>query len=136
TLLERWLVRLSLGYWADSRRDRDMVMWAGGARRGTFEFAHGAVHRAVYRTLDPARRRALHRKVAAALDAKPAAGVPEVLAHHYLEGGAPDRAVPLLLEAAERAALLGAEPEARHARDLAARVAERPGPGPGEDAGS
>ncbi|MGD2115553.1 MAG: BTAD domain-containing putative transcriptional regulator, partial [Acidobacteriota bacterium] len=42
TLLERWLVRLSLGYWADSRRDRDMVMWAGGARRGTFEFAHGA----------------------------------------------------------------------------------------------
>jgi hypothetical protein len=89
--------------------------------------------------LDPERRRALHRKVAAALDpdrqrerataADPDVGPvrrvpPEVLAHHYLEGGLPDRAARLLLEASERAALLDAGPEALHARDLAARAAE------------
>lgn len=132
TLLERWLVRLSLGYWADSRRDRDMVLWTGGARLGTFEFAHGAVRRAVYRMLGPERRRALHRKVAEALEAAPGSPdeppyqvPPEVVAHHHLEGGAPERAAPLLLEAAERAELLDARAEAVYARDLAARSAER-----------
>jgi len=121
TLLERWLVRLALGYWADSRRDRDMVMWVGGARRGTFEFAHGAVHRAIYRTLDPARRRALHLKVAAALEG--ASKVPlEVLAHHYLAGGANERAVSLLLKAAALAESIDAHAEAVYARDLASRA--------------
>lgn len=118
TLLERWLVRLSLGYWADSRRDRDMVMWVGGARRGTFEFAHGAVHRAIYERLDPVRRRALHLKVAAALERT--SRVPfEVLAHHYLAGGANERAVALLLKAAALAESIDAHAEAVYARDLA-----------------
>ncbi len=107
TLLERWLVRLSLGYWADSRRDRDMVIWAGGARRGTFEFSHGALRRCVYQALDPVRRSALHAKVAAALELRIGApdGVPhEVLAHHFHEGGDVERARRLTAEAAEAAA--------------------------------
>ena len=103
TLLERWFVRLSLGYWADSRRDRDMVIWTGGARRGTFEFSHGALRRSVYRSLDPERRRALHAKVAAALELRigpPDRVPPEVLAHHFHEGGDTERARRLAAEAA------------------------------------
>lgn len=114
TLLERWFVRLSLGYWADSRRDRDMVIWAGGARRGTFEFSHGALRRSVYRTLDPSRRRALHAKVAAALELRigpPYRIPPEVLARHFREAGDAERARQLLDEAAARAEALGAVQE-------------------------
>jgi len=114
TLLERWFVRLSLGYWADSRRDRDMVIWSGGARRGTFEFSHGALRRSVYRALDPVRLQALHAKVAAALELRigsPDRVPPEVLAHHFLEAGEPERARRLLDEAAKRAERVGAVPE-------------------------
>lgn len=134
TLLERWLVRLSLGYWADSRRDRDMVIWAGGARRGTFEFSHGALRRTVYEALDPERRRALHGKVAAALELRigpPDRVPPEVLAHHFLRGSALERARNLLIEAAARAETLGAATEAAYSR---ARCDEIPEPSDPADA--
>jgi hypothetical protein len=66
-LLGRWLVRLHLGYWADSRRDRDLTLWAGSAPGARFELAHDAFRRAVYGSLGEERRRVLHGKAAAAL---------------------------------------------------------------------
>lgn len=66
-LVERWWFRLHLGYWADSRQDRDLTLWAGRARTATFEFAHEAIRRAVYGLLEPDRRQSLHRKVHGAL---------------------------------------------------------------------
>lgn len=67
-LFERWWFRLHLGYWADSRQDRDLTLWTGRARATSFEFAHEAVRRAVYGLLEPHRRRSLHRQVHRALE--------------------------------------------------------------------
>ncbi len=36
-LLVRWLVRIHLGYWADSRQERDLTLWAGSAPGARFE---------------------------------------------------------------------------------------------------
>lgn len=62
-LVERWWLRLHLGYWADSRQDRDLALWTARSPNATFEFSHEAVRRSVYGILGADRRRSLHRKV-------------------------------------------------------------------------
>jgi len=121
TLLERWLLRPYARRWSKDPRERDLVLWAQGARRGGFEFAHRLLHRAVYHGLPDDRRRALHRQVADILAERhgPDGGDrPERIAFHYLEGSAGEAALPFVAAAAERALAMDDE-------DTAARLVER-----------
>jgi DNA-binding SARP family transcriptional activator/tetratricopeptide (TPR) repeat protein len=52
---------------------------------GSFEFTHALIRRALYGGLQPARRRQLHSRVAAALEVEKAPSA--VLAHHFLAAG-------------------------------------------------
>ena len=134
-LLERWMGRLRLGYWADSRRERDVSLWTSGTRRRTFEFAHPLLREIVYGALDPERRAVLHRRVAEAFEDRLPVGASlrrsEILGFHYALGRAWARALPHLEAAAETALALGAPATAGWYRDraaeaLAALAAERP----------
>ncbi len=121
-LLGRWLVRLHLGYWADSRQDRDLTLWAGSTPGARFELAHDAFRRAVYGALDVERRRLLHGKVAAALSRRRSGEpvpAPELLAHHLLGAGTWETALENLLAAAGRARALGARAVAEAQEDRA-----------------
>lgn len=111
-LLDRWLVRHSVGQWFASRRERDTVLWANGARRGNFEFSHDIVRRTLYDSLSRTRRRVLHRQVAETLEQRAGddrESCCELLAYHYSRAGAWDRAVVYLKMAAERAFRLSVE---------------------------
>ena len=111
-LLERWLARLRLGYWADSRKQRDVTLWSAGPGRGTFEFSHPALREIVYGSLDEERRAVLHGRIAAVLEAREGPTAPrwrsEILAHHYVEARDWARALPHLEQAAARAIRLRA----------------------------
>jgi predicted ATPase len=89
-MLERRLVRQVAHRWSPTPRERDLVRWAQGARRGELELSHPLVRRAAIAELPEARRRQLHHDVAEALAARAADGVeapPEVVRHHRLEAG-------------------------------------------------
>lgn len=128
-LLDRWLVRIHLGYWADSRRERDLTLWAGSAPGARFELAHDAFRRAIYGSLDPERRRVLHAKVAAALSREPGDEVPppapEVLAHHCLGAETWEAALGHLLDSADRARAMGAATVAAAHEERAHRALDR-----------
>lgn len=101
-LLDRWLVRHATSQWQASRREPDIVLWAGGARRGVFEFSHEIVRRTVYDSLDRTRRRLLHRLVAETLEQRSGEdreACRELLAYHYARAGAWDRTVSYLKRA-------------------------------------
>lgn len=102
-MLERWLIRQFPRYWTADPRERDLVLWARGARRGIFEFAHYRIREAVYRDLNPLARQRLHRQVAQAMGDEAV----EVLAYHWERSGDARRAVPYLLRSADYAAALG-----------------------------
>jgi class 3 adenylate cyclase/tetratricopeptide (TPR) repeat protein len=72
----------------------------------TYRFRHAITQEAAYQTLLFAQRRLLHRTVAEALEALYGDRIEEqlgLLAHHLEEAGEPERAVPYLLRAGERA---------------------------------
>jgi DNA-binding SARP family transcriptional activator len=122
-LLQRWLLRQSTGQWRSGGHEPDLVLWARGARRGRFEFAHAAIRHAVYASLAPGRRRVLHAQVAAALEQLEAGARGrsyDVLAYHYRAAGQIERAVANLQKAAVRARFLLAE-ESAAAYDALAR---------------
>lgn len=102
-LLKRWLIRQFAHTWTNSRRERDIVLWARGARRGSFEFSHKRIRRALYFEVNPLRRSAMHEQVAAALEELWGDRYPERLGHHWLEAGQWERALPALLRSARRA---------------------------------
>lgn len=90
-LLQRWMVRQFLRYWADSRRERDLAMWMQGARRGTFEFAHSSIRRSIARTLSRDRTQVLHRRVARALEERHVSNLESVcewLGYHHMHARA------------------------------------------------
>ncbi|CUS05833.1 putative Adenylate/guanylate cyclase with TPR repeats [Candidatus Promineifilum breve] len=81
----------------------------------TYSFSHTLTQEAVYHTILLKQRRAMHRRVAEvieALAANEANSVAPVLAHHFMEGEAPERALPYLLLAAADALRLHATAEA------------------------
>ena len=81
----------------------------GGAER--YAFRHALTKEVVYDDLLVRERKRQHRAVADALT-RDRTTEPALLAHHLLAAGETERAVPLLLEAAERAAHAGAPREA------------------------
>ncbi|MEM7051768.1 MAG: BTAD domain-containing putative transcriptional regulator [Acidobacteriota bacterium] len=129
-MLERWFIRQFPRYWTDDPRDRDVVLWARGARRGTFEFASYRIREAVYESLNPLRRQQMHHQVGNAFREifhgreREAA---EALAHHYSLAGEWHQALPYLHLSADKAEHLQ-DPETalfycRRGRQAMARVA-------------
>jgi DNA-binding SARP family transcriptional activator len=115
-MLERWLVRQYAHRWSENPRERDLVLWAQGARRGTFEFAHERIRGVAIHDINPIRRRKLQREVAAVMaDRYPPESdeAAEVVWHHYLEAQEPRAALPFCAAAVAKARRLGDEATAR-----------------------
>jgi hypothetical protein len=100
----------------------------------SYRFKHALVHEAAYGSLLKARRRYLHRVVATALESQFSAIVttePEIVAHHFTEGGLPARAVEYWLKAArsamERSAVVEVVNHARTALDLVGSLPDEAG---------
>lgn len=110
-MLQCWLIRQFPRTWTHTGRERDIVLFARGARRGAFEFAHEAIRAAILDDVNPLRRQAMHRDVADAMArvyADDRQIVCESIAHHLIESGDVGRARDCLTMAAERARLAGA----------------------------
>ncbi len=74
-----------------------LVFRDGDADAATYTFKHALVEDVAYQSIPRGRRQALHKAIARALDGpspdgRPAA--PQLLAHHYTEGGEPELAIP------------------------------------------
>lgn len=86
--------------------DAGLVVARGQGASTIYSFKHALVQEAAHSSMLRDRRRMLHLQVASALErdtAETAATDPVLLAHHYTEAGAPDRAIDYHLKAAERA---------------------------------
>ncbi|MCB0117334.1 MAG: AAA family ATPase, partial [Caldilineaceae bacterium] len=99
-----------------------------------FAFAHALIQQSLYRNLLEKQRRALHGAAAAALENRTPHAVTDAvvaLSHHWEESADPARAVPYLLQAAEKARLAYANDEAvtyyQRARSLQEKVGDRKG---------
>lgn len=110
-MIERWLVRQSPISWTHSPRERDLVLWARGARRGTFEFAHESIRKVALEEINPIRRQVLHRAAAEVLRGEQLGEEPyrdERVAFHDMAAGEWQSALPHLATAAKRALEAGA----------------------------
>ena len=104
----------------------ELIREVGRVPEPNYLFNHSLTQEAVYNTILLRQRRALHLRVAEVIEAQRAdntAGVAAVLAHHFIEGEAPRRALPYLLQAAEAALKLHAVNEAIAAYDRARPIA-------------
>jgi predicted ATPase len=111
-MLERWLVRQSPSTWSPSRRERDILLWAQGIRRGWFEFSHAGIRSAILSDIRPRRRGSLHREVADALRetrGQDLDGFQEALAYHEMAAGRPESALGSLETALSHAEAIGAD---------------------------
>ena len=77
-----------------------------------YVFHHTLTHEATYNTILVKERRVLHLRMAEALEQQSGDGAAATLAHHFLEGNAPARALPYLMTAADTALRLNATAEA------------------------
>jgi predicted ATPase len=78
----------------------------------TWRFSHPLIHDAAYWGLLGSARRRLHSRVADLLESATPRGAIGVVARHRAAAGDPERAVPLLVKAAEEASAVGAMAEA------------------------
>ncbi|HEX7185263.1 MAG TPA: AAA family ATPase [Thermoanaerobaculia bacterium] len=127
-MLKRWLIRQFSPYWSSGRRERDIVLWARGARRGSFEFAHPRIRSAIYEDINPLRRQAMHGQVGAALETLYGDRTErscEMLAYHFTAAGQWEKAAVYLEMAARKASALQAVETARYYRRQALEVRER-----------
>jgi class 3 adenylate cyclase len=82
----------------------EIIVAHGQPPLATYTFKHALVHDAAYASLLRDRRRAIHLHVAQEME-KDAAGEatePQLIAWHFAEAGAPDRAIDFYQQAAER----------------------------------
>ncbi len=79
---------------------------------GAWRFGHPLIHDAAYGGLLGSSRRRLHARVADLLETRAATGPIGAVARHRVAAGDGDRAVPLLVEAAEESFAVGAPAEA------------------------
>jgi len=124
-LLRRWLIRQFFHSWTSGRQEEELALWAQGARRGSFEFAHREIRRAILDELNPLRRQVMHGQVAEALARLRGDRDCEALAYHFMAAGEWEKALPALEGAVERALSLGAEDTARRYGDQAVEVLSR-----------
>jgi predicted ATPase len=79
---------------------------------GGWRFCHPLIHDAAYRSLLATDRRNLHTRVADRIEAATPPAAVGVIARHRAAAGDAERAIPLLITAAEQAEVLGARAEA------------------------
>ena len=90
----------------------ELVREVARAADPEYVFHHTLTHEATYNTILVRERRALHLRLAGVLERSSGDGAAATLAHHLLEGNAPDRALPYLITAADTALRLNATAEA------------------------
>lgn len=138
-LLQRWFIRRFVPHWTHRRGEcgeRDGL--EGTFEFGVFEFCHEHIRDAIYHDLNPLRRQAMHAQVACAFEElreNPENGegkgegeeeaTCEALAFHHRVAGQWERAVPYLLQAAERAVALAAKESALRYCDQAIEALSR-----------
>ncbi len=96
--------------------DAEMVYRHGLWGDQVFEFKHALVQEAAYLSMLRIRRQQMHARIGQVLEESfpdTAANQPEILAHHYGEGGVTDKAYDYNLKAGDAAAARYASPEAR-----------------------
>ncbi|MEY9403672.1 putative ATPase/class 3 adenylate cyclase [Bradyrhizobium japonicum] len=98
----------------------ELVVRRGMPPHAEYTFKHALVQDAAYSTLLRAPRQKLHARIAELLEQlfpERGANEPELLAHHFAQGGCADRAISYWLKAGKRAAERSADREAvRHLR--------------------
>ena len=104
----------------------ELIRETGRVPEPSYLFNHSLTQEAVYNTILLKQRRALHLRVAEVIEklrADNPAPVAAILAHHFIEGDAPQRALPWLLLAGATALKLHAAGEAIAAYDRALPIA-------------
>ncbi len=92
-----------------------LLIRRGRPPHASYSFKHALIQEAAYGSLLRSVRRDYHRRIAAALEqlaAYKTSIVPELLAHHFVEGGAPESAIRYLREAGQNAVEASAYSEA------------------------
>ncbi|MEA2520233.1 MAG: hypothetical protein QOF49_2313 [Chloroflexota bacterium] len=92
--------------------------------RGGWRFCHQLILDVAYGSLLATDRRSLHARVADRLEAESTAAPVGLIAHHRAAAGDADRAIPLLVRAAEQALGLGAGAEAAAYFDSATELSD------------
>jgi predicted ATPase/class 3 adenylate cyclase/ribosomal protein S7 len=99
----------------DQLAGSELLFCRGSPPDASYQFKHALMQDAAYGSLLRAKRQEIHQRIAAALEGKypqRAETEPEVLAHHYTEGGLIDAAVPYWQRAGKHAAERSADAEA------------------------
>lgn len=88
-MLRRSLVRHSSIRWRSEPPRYDIALWSEGERRGSFEFAHDRLWRAIYGSIPTARRQRLHLRAAEILASSQGRDddTETLLAHHVQAAG-------------------------------------------------
>jgi class 3 adenylate cyclase len=107
----------------------ELIQRHGTPPRHTYSFKHALVRDAAYATLLKSRRQQLHAHIAAAVEQlrpEVAASEPEIVAHHFIEGGLPAQGVAYLLAAGRLAKERHAVREATSQLETCLRLAAPP----------
>lgn len=108
-----------------ARLDRALAAGVLVVAEGRYRFHHALLRQSLAEGIAPHRRKAMHRDVAARLEASTAA--PGLVGHHWLAAGEPDRALPFSLAAARTAFRVGAHDDVlRHVEPLLAHLPGHP----------
>jgi len=115
-LLERWMIRRFTDHWLPGRRERDLVLWSQGARRGQFEFSSKLIRRAICNQIDPRRRKVIHESIGTTLERMHAVALDdfsELLAYHFGQAENHTKAWKYQLRAGDNARDVAAHATAR-----------------------
>lgn len=100
--------------------DASLIVRLDGS--GQWRFGHPLIHDTAYGGLLGSTRRTLHARIADLLEARPGRGGIGVVARHRLAAGDVERALPLLVQAAEESLAVGATAEAASFWESAAQL--------------
>jgi predicted ATPase len=115
----------------DRLAESDLLFVEGAPPQANYRFKHALIQDAAYESLLKSRRQALHRRAAEILrdDAERAAAAPEVIAHHFTQGGLDDLAIEWWGKAGDQALRRSAFQEAIAHLGKAIAMADRVGDG-------
>jgi predicted ATPase len=113
----------------DRLADADLLYVEGAPPQANYRFKHALIQDAAYDSLLKSRRQALHRRAAEHLrdDAERAAAEPEVIAHHFTQGGLDDLAIEWWGKAGDQALRRSAFQEAIAHLGKAIEMADKAG---------